>query len=192
MGELGRLDDPRCADALDLLESKRLPDGGFPLEERIGTTRPVVASRGTFADWGPSGTTRSNPLVTVAALGVLRRAGGSGGAATGRTVAIRQGAAIARAAPANDRLDDVGLGVRVVLGTSSRGRPAPASSVRTAPVVVVAPQPIAERQHAPDLGDPSVKTWTLTTVSGPLNSRCSNQSGSRIRSTYPAASIGGT
>jgi hypothetical protein len=74
MGEMDRLDDPRCADALTLLESKRLTDGGFPLEERVGETRPVVASRGTFADWGPAGTTRSNPLVTVAALGVLRAA----------------------------------------------------------------------------------------------------------------------
>ena len=82
MAELGRLDDPRCADALDLLEAKRLPDGGFPLEERIGTTRPVVASRGTFADWGPSGRSRSNPLVTVAALGVLRLAGRLSGAAS--------------------------------------------------------------------------------------------------------------
>jgi len=34
----------------------------------------VVASRATFADWGPAGKTRSNPLVTVAALGVLRDA----------------------------------------------------------------------------------------------------------------------
>ena len=75
MAEMGRLDDPRCADALDLLEAKRLADGGFPLEERIGTTRPGIASRGTFADWGPSGTGHGNPLVTVAALGVLRRAG---------------------------------------------------------------------------------------------------------------------
>ncbi len=74
MRELGKLDDPRCADAIALLESKRLPDGGFPLEERIGTTRPVVVSRATFADWGPAGKTRSNPLVTVAALGVLRDA----------------------------------------------------------------------------------------------------------------------
>ncbi|HEX5148292.1 MAG TPA: hypothetical protein VFW02_04375, partial [Candidatus Limnocylindrales bacterium] len=74
MAEMGRLGDPRCADALALLESKRLRDGGFALEERVGTTRPVVASRGTFADWGPGGTSRSNPLVTVAALGVLRAA----------------------------------------------------------------------------------------------------------------------
>ena len=33
MAELGRIGDPRCADALALLESKRLADGGFPLEE---------------------------------------------------------------------------------------------------------------------------------------------------------------
>ncbi|MBI3749076.1 MAG: hypothetical protein HY262_09575 [Chloroflexi bacterium] len=75
MAELGRLDDPRCAEALDLLEAKRLPDGGFPLEDRVGSTRSIVASRATFADWGPSGTTRTNPLVTVAALGILRLAG---------------------------------------------------------------------------------------------------------------------
>jgi hypothetical protein len=74
MGELGRLGDQRCSDALDLLESKRLPDGGYPLEERVGVTRPIVASRATFAEWGPGGAIRSNPLVTVAALGVLRDA----------------------------------------------------------------------------------------------------------------------
>ncbi|HEY6058460.1 MAG TPA: hypothetical protein VIV06_10530 [Candidatus Limnocylindrales bacterium] len=70
----GPIRDPRCADALALLESKRLPDGGFPLEERVGVTRTAVASRATYADWGPAGTTRSNPFVTVAALGVLRQA----------------------------------------------------------------------------------------------------------------------
>ena len=74
MAELDRLDDPLCGDALALLESKRLSDGGFPLEERVGVTRRVVASRGTYADWGPAGATRSNPFVTAAALGVLRQA----------------------------------------------------------------------------------------------------------------------
>ena len=74
MRDLGRLDDPRCAPGLAMLESKRLPDGGFPLDERIGTTSPVVASRATYAYWGPAGRTRGNPLVTVAALGVLREA----------------------------------------------------------------------------------------------------------------------
>ena len=72
MADLGRLGDPRCADALALLESKRIPGGGFPLEERVGVTRHMVASRGTYADWGPAGATRSNPFVTIAALRVLR------------------------------------------------------------------------------------------------------------------------
>ena len=74
MAELGRIGDPRCADALDLLESKRLADGSFPVEDHVGITRDIVASGGTYADWGPAGATRSNPFVTVAALGVLRRA----------------------------------------------------------------------------------------------------------------------
>jgi len=74
IADVGRLSDRRCDAALELLESKRLPDGGFPLEERVGTTRSVVASRGTFADWGLAGARRSNPLVTIRALRVLREA----------------------------------------------------------------------------------------------------------------------
>ena len=75
IADIGRLEDPRCEAALDLLESKRLADGGYPLEERVGTMRDVVASRGTFADWGPAGGRRSNPFVTIRALRVLREAG---------------------------------------------------------------------------------------------------------------------
>ena len=71
MADLGRLGDPRCADALALLESKRRPDGGFPLEAPTTVTVDHVASRGSYADWGPSGRRRSNPLVTLAALAVL-------------------------------------------------------------------------------------------------------------------------
>lgn len=37
MAEAGRIGDPRCADALRLLESKRLGDLGFPLEEPNAT-----------------------------------------------------------------------------------------------------------------------------------------------------------
>jgi hypothetical protein len=72
MDELGRLGDARCADALALLGSKRLPDGGFPLEERIAPAAVRVASRHSYADWGPSGQRRSNPLVSLASLRVLR------------------------------------------------------------------------------------------------------------------------
>ena len=75
MAELGRIGDPRCADALALLESKRLPDGGFPLEDRNAKASATIASRCSFADWGPAGAKRGNSLVSLLALGVMREAG---------------------------------------------------------------------------------------------------------------------
>jgi hypothetical protein len=72
MTELGRVRDPRCADALHHLAGKRLPLGGFPVEVRTARTVRAVASDGTFADWGPSGRTRANPFVTTDATWVLR------------------------------------------------------------------------------------------------------------------------
>ena len=72
MAELGRTGDPRCADALALLRSKQLPDGGFPLEEPNAPTAVRVSSRHSYADWGLSGKQRSNPLVSLAALAVLQ------------------------------------------------------------------------------------------------------------------------
>lgn len=76
MAEAGFVRDPRCGEALDLLESKRLPDGGFPLEKRnYVPAEDVAITRGTFADWGPSGRTRLNEFVTADALHILRAAG---------------------------------------------------------------------------------------------------------------------
>lgn len=74
MAETGRVTDPRCADALDVLAGKRLGSGGFPVEVRTATTTETVASRGTFVDWGPSGRTRANPFVSIDAAWVLARA----------------------------------------------------------------------------------------------------------------------
>ena len=73
MADLGRLGDPRCRNALRILEAKRLPDGGFPLEAPTTITADRVASRGSYADWGPSGLRRSNSLVTLAVLDIFRR-----------------------------------------------------------------------------------------------------------------------
>jgi hypothetical protein len=75
MAEAGLIRDPRCSDALDLLESKRLPDGGFPLEKKNWILSDTVATRGTFADWGPSGRRRMNEFVTADAMCILRAAG---------------------------------------------------------------------------------------------------------------------
>jgi hypothetical protein len=73
MAEVGRIGDERCTDALRLLGSKRLPDGGFPLEERNATKADKIVSRGSFAGWGPTGRRRANPLVSLAAWRVFER-----------------------------------------------------------------------------------------------------------------------
>jgi hypothetical protein len=72
MAELGRIDDPRSADALDLLESKRLPDGGWPAEAKYYTHSTTVALGNDDVDWGGTSRRRSNPWVTVDVLAVLR------------------------------------------------------------------------------------------------------------------------
>ncbi len=75
MAEAGFIADPRCAEALDLLEAKRLRDGGWPLEQKVWKLAGSFVSRGTFYDWGPTGTSRSNAWVTERARFVLETAG---------------------------------------------------------------------------------------------------------------------
>jgi len=75
MAEIGKIDDPRCGDALDLLEAKQLQDGGFGAEIKNARTVDSRVTRGSWADWGPGGKTRTNELVTVDALAVLQAAG---------------------------------------------------------------------------------------------------------------------
>jgi hypothetical protein len=67
--------DPRCAAALDLLESKRLPDGGWPADKKYYRAAGEVALGNDYVDWGGTSTRRMNEWVTVAALAVLRAAG---------------------------------------------------------------------------------------------------------------------
>ena len=75
LGEMGLLGDPRCADALDLLESKRLPDGGFPAERRHYRVVETPANGGSLVDWGGTSRKHMNPWVTIDAVAVLRQAG---------------------------------------------------------------------------------------------------------------------
>ncbi len=73
MAEAGFLSDPRCQPALDLLEAKRLPDGGFPAEARY--YHPINGKSGeSLVDWGGTSLKKSNEFVTVEALAVLRAA----------------------------------------------------------------------------------------------------------------------
>ena len=73
MAEAGFIGDARCKDALDLLESKRLPDGGFPAEKAYyrATTKMVPSGR-SLVNWGGTSSRRLNEWVTVEALTVLK------------------------------------------------------------------------------------------------------------------------
>ena len=76
MVDVGRIGDRRCHEALDLLESKRRADGGWPAEEKFYRYTPGrYTAGGESVDWGGVGARRANPWVTADALGVLRAAG---------------------------------------------------------------------------------------------------------------------
>jgi hypothetical protein len=75
LAEAGWIHDDRCNDALDLLENKRLPDGGFPASARVYQVSNQIKSRASPVSWGPVGTKRRNDYVTVEALAVLQATG---------------------------------------------------------------------------------------------------------------------
>jgi hypothetical protein len=75
MGEAGYLDDPRCSEALDLLESKQLTDGGFPSEARYYRVDDKKLTGHSRVDWGGTSKLRMNPFVSLDALAVLNAAG---------------------------------------------------------------------------------------------------------------------
>ena len=73
--ELGLLKDLRCSSALDLLEEKELPGGGWPAERRYYKVSSRIGPGAEYVDWGGCGKTRMNEWVTADALRVLREAG---------------------------------------------------------------------------------------------------------------------
>jgi len=75
MGEIGCLGDPRCREALDLLESKRLPDGGYPAERRYYTVTHRNTSNRSLVNWGETSSSKMNEWITVETLAVLTAAG---------------------------------------------------------------------------------------------------------------------
>jgi hypothetical protein len=78
MVEAGYIGDPRCREALDLLASKRLPEGGFPAEEvYYRTTRPNLSGY-SLVSYGGTSKVRMNLFVTAEALYVLKSAGLAG------------------------------------------------------------------------------------------------------------------
>ena len=74
--ETGQIGDERCRETLDLLESKRLPDGGFPAEHlyyRHASAR--APSQRSLVDWGGVSRRQLNPWVSARAAVVLHAAG---------------------------------------------------------------------------------------------------------------------
>jgi len=75
MSEIGCISDPRCQEALEMVEAKRQPDGGFPAEIRYYTVTNRQTSNKSLVSWGGTSTNKSNEWVTVEALRVLTAAG---------------------------------------------------------------------------------------------------------------------
>lgn len=74
LAEAGFLKDSRCREALDLLASRRLPDGGFPAEKKHYALAREPRTSCSLVDWGGTSVNRMNPFVTVDALYVLKQA----------------------------------------------------------------------------------------------------------------------
>jgi len=75
LAEAGFIRDKRCNEALDLLESKRLPDGGFPAEKAYYRFSEKPVSNGSLVSWGGTSKRRMNEFVTADVLHVLKAAG---------------------------------------------------------------------------------------------------------------------
>lgn len=73
--EAGFISDSRCSEALELLESKRLPDGGWPAEGRFYRVSSDYTSGTEWVSWGQVSSKRMNEWVTADALCVLSAAG---------------------------------------------------------------------------------------------------------------------
>ena len=74
MAEAGLVLDERCSNALDLLESKQLPDGGFPAEKKYYQVTDKRVSGRSLVDWDSTSKKHMNEWVTVDALYVVKEA----------------------------------------------------------------------------------------------------------------------
>lgn len=75
MSEAGFITDERCQPALALLQSKCLPDGGFPAEKAYYRFTEAPVSGRSPVSWGGAARRRANPFITLEALSILKAAG---------------------------------------------------------------------------------------------------------------------
>jgi len=74
LAEAGHIDDPRCCEALSILDAKCLPDGGYPAEKKYYRVAKQMSNGCSPVDWGGTSTKHMNPFVTVEALSVCKQA----------------------------------------------------------------------------------------------------------------------
>jgi len=74
MAEAGFIGNERCQEALDVLEAKRLPDGGFPAEGKYYQVSEKAKTGRSLVNWGGVSSRRMNEFVTADALVVLKEA----------------------------------------------------------------------------------------------------------------------
>lgn len=75
LAEAGYISDPRCREALDLLVSKRLSDGGWPSEKKYYRVTDRKGLGRSLVNWGGTSKLHMNEWVTIDMLYVLKEAG---------------------------------------------------------------------------------------------------------------------
>ena len=66
--------DLRCKEALNLLKSRTMSDGGFPADKKFYRVTGDLRAGHSLVDWGGISATKMNEFVTVDALHVLKAA----------------------------------------------------------------------------------------------------------------------
>lgn len=74
LAEANKILDKRCSDALDLLESKRFVDGGFPREGKYCQSSNPDRRNFNPGDWKPTHKNKMNEWITIDALFILKKA----------------------------------------------------------------------------------------------------------------------
>jgi hypothetical protein len=72
--DVGYFNDTQCQDALDLLESEKLSNCGFPAEKKYYQVTDKIKSGRSLVNWGGTSKRKMNEFVTVDALWVLKKA----------------------------------------------------------------------------------------------------------------------
>ncbi len=75
IAEVGLIDDPRCSEALDWLEQRELPNGGWAADARFYHVTETYEHGAEYVDWGAPARGQRNDWVTTDALFVLGAAG---------------------------------------------------------------------------------------------------------------------